>query len=341
LQSYSAHSFYLPVPEVKEIISKRVNFLKSKLEAEPGAAQSYFSRLGFRVQVNDLAVLADAVGKVFVENDYVSGLIGRLGNFDIRRILKITERVFLSPEMKIDDIIKSRFGGESVVANPFRAHRALIRGEYDRFDEAENEFISNLFQTDPQRPGPPLLGYYILWLLRQKQRSVRPGDDDIERRHWLVIELCQFFEPCGVPEDIVVITINRLHARRLIEALDPNAEQVSVADRVAIKESGIAHLELVLNSAVYVEQMALVTGLSELSARDEIRSNLQQRNMPGIRDAFLRYVLKIDHGRLGIPSNRNYSQVTAARGQVAGLTTSGDRHVRRRQAMAETVRLVR
>jgi hypothetical protein len=110
--------------------------------------------VGFKVEVNDLAVLADAVGKVFVDNDYVSGFIGRLGNFDIRRMLRIAERIFLSPELRIDDIIKSRFGGEDVTANLFRTHRALIKGEYDRFSEAENEFISNLFQTNPKRPEP-------------------------------------------------------------------------------------------------------------------------------------------------------------------------------------------
>jgi hypothetical protein len=65
------------VPDAKEIISRRVDFLKSKVQAEPKAAKSYFSKLGFKVEVNDLAVLTDAVGKVFVENDYVSGFIGR------------------------------------------------------------------------------------------------------------------------------------------------------------------------------------------------------------------------------------------------------------------------
>src|SRR5262249_31592541 len=160
-------SFYLPVPDAKEIISRRVEFLKGKVQAEPAAAQSYFSARGFTVEINDLAILADAVGKVFVENDYVSGFIGRLGNFHIPRMLKIAERIFLSPELKIDDIIKSKFGGEDVTADRFRTHRALVRGEYDRFDERENEFISNLFQTDSRRPASPLLGYYLLWLLRQ------------------------------------------------------------------------------------------------------------------------------------------------------------------------------
>jgi hypothetical protein len=99
------------VPDAKEIISRRADFLRLKLKAEPKAAKAYFSNKGFQVEVNDLAVLAEAVGKVFVQNDYVSGLIGRLGNFDIRRMLKLAERVFLSPEIGIDDIIRSSLAG--------------------------------------------------------------------------------------------------------------------------------------------------------------------------------------------------------------------------------------
>jgi hypothetical protein len=227
--------------------------------------------------------------------------------------------------LRIDDIIKSRFGGAAVTANQYRTHRALIRGEYDRFSEGENEFISNLFQTNPQRPGPPLLVYYILWLLRQKLYSVRPDNDDVEHRHWLAMDLCQLLEGCGVAEDLVMNSLNRLYDRRLIEALDPNAEHVSVADKLAIKESGLAHLELMLNSAVYIEQMALVTGVNELSARDETKKSLQQgnsRDFRDIHDTFLRYVLKIDHGRLDIPQNAIYGQIAAARSQIKNLTRS-------------------
>ena len=57
LQSYSARSFYLPVPDAKEIIFRRVGFLKLKVQAEPTAAKSYFSKRGFPVEVNDLAIL--------------------------------------------------------------------------------------------------------------------------------------------------------------------------------------------------------------------------------------------------------------------------------------------
>src|SRR5260370_28894915 len=91
LQSYSSRSFYLPVPEARDIISKRVEFLKAKVNAPVEAAKSYFSRLGFHGQVNHLAMRAEAGGKVFLQNDYVSGLLGRLGNFNIRVTLRLAE----------------------------------------------------------------------------------------------------------------------------------------------------------------------------------------------------------------------------------------------------------
>ena len=329
LQSYSAKSFYLPVPDAKEIISRRVNFLKGKVKEEPRAAESYFSRRGFHVKVNDLAILAEAVGKVFVENDYVSGFIGRLGNFDIRRMLKIAERIFLSPELAIDDIIKSKFSGQDVTTDRVRTHRALIRGEYDRFNERENEFISNLFQTNPQLPGPPLLGYYILWILRRQMHNARNNqDENIEAAHWAVSDLVQFFEGCGVAEGLVVAAVNRLYDRRLVEALDPNAENVSIADKVAIKESGVAHLELLLTSPVYIDQMGLVTGINEIFSRDEIRKSLSAGKFNDIREQFLRYILKIDSGRITVPPNELYGQLRMARSQIERLTSQGARTAR-------------
>lgn len=322
LQSYAATSFYLPVPDAKEIISRRVTFLKSKLQAEPTAAKAYFSSKGFQVEVNNLQMLAEAVEKVFVENDFVSGLIGRLGNFDIRRMLKLAERIFLSPEIKIDDIIRSKFGGPSVTTDKFRTHRALIKGEYDRFSETENEFISNLFHTDPQRPASPLLAFYVLWVLRQRMNSVR--GDSVEARHWLLADLCEFFEACGVAEELVLRCVRRLYERRLVEALDPNVREIGMADKIAIKESGIAHIELALVSTVYVEQMALTTGLNELSARDEVRRRTTIRTGTSfieLRDIFVRYLLKIDAGRLTIPESSVYAQLAEARRNIRNLTS--------------------
>jgi hypothetical protein len=96
---------------------------------------------------------------------------------------------------------------------------------------------------------------------------------------------------------------------------------LSIADKVAIKDSGLAHLELILTSTVYVEQMALVTGLNELFARDEIRKNQQRGQFQEVREAFLRYILKIDAGRLTVPSNQLYAQIGKGRAQIEVLAS--------------------
>jgi len=323
LQSYSSRSFYLPVPEAKEIISKRVEFLKAKVNAPIETAKSYFSRRGFQVQINDLAMLAEAVGKVFLENDYVSGFLGRLGNFNIRVMLQLAERIFLSPEIKIDEIINSKFGGPSVTSDRNRTHRALLKGEYDRFSEADNAFVSNLFYTNPIRPESPLLAYYLLWILRQRLNSVR-DDEGVESKHWHASELCALFESCGVPDELVMQVLNRLYNRRLIEALDPNVKHIGVGDRIAIKDCGLAHIELVLSSPTYIEQTGLTTGVNEVFTRDEMRRiNLDAtpypQKMANLRDVFVRYLLKIDSGRLIIPANRVYDQIRMARRQIENL----------------------
>nr|WP_250808848.1 ATP-binding protein [Neorhizobium tomejilense] len=330
LQSYTSRSFYLPVPDAKLIISRRVSFIKKKLEGEKPATEAYFSKRGFRVQINDIRVMADTVEKIFVDNDYVTGLIGRLGNFDIRRMLKLAERIFVSPELKVDDIIRSSFGGPSVTADRLRTHRALIKGEYDRLSEIENDFVTNVFVTEQTKPGSPLLPFYCLWVLRQKLNASKAGESD--DRHWLADDLCAYFDQCGVPEDITLRTLRRLYKRGLIETLDPNAEDVELSDRVAIKESGMAHLEMVLTSSVYLEQTALVTGLSDQPVRDELKKLTIQPNAQKfveLRDVFIRYLLKTDAARLEIPSGPTFASLQEARRTIKGRIGE-ERHQPRR-----------
>lgn len=322
LQSYASRSFYLPVPEAKEILSRRVRFVKDKISVERATNSAYFSKKGFSVSIDDLSMFAEAVERLFVESDHISGLIGRLGNFDIRRMLRLAERIFLSPEIKIDDIVKSHYGGPAVSSDRYRTHRALIKGEYDRFSETENEYVCNLFLTDPRKPTSPLLPLYILWVLRQRSATVR--HDQIEARHWLVSELGDFFEGCGVPVEAVLATVSRLFERRLVETLDPNVSVPSLADRIAIKESGVAHIELMGTSTVYMEQMALTTGINVRATRDELK---QKSHSPGpqsfieIRDVFIGYLLKLDAMRINIPQISQYKQLNEARAFVRDIKT--------------------
>lgn len=320
LQSYTSKSFYLPVPEAKEILLRRVRFVKDRISVEKSANSKYFSKKGFSVNIDDLSVFADAAERIFVDNDHISGLIGRLANFDIRRMLKLAERIFVSPEMNIDDIVKSRYGGPPVSTDRYRTYRALIKGEYDRFSEVENEYVCNLFLTDPRKPASPLLMLYVLWVLRQRSVTVR--NDQVEARHWLVSELCDFFEACSVAVESVLAVVERLCERGLIETLDPNVKRPSLVDRVAIKESGFAHIEMMSSSTVYLEQMALTTGINSRTVRDELKQKVYASNSQSfveIRDAFISYLLQVDAMRLTIPEMSQYRQLNEARAFVRDI----------------------
>lgn len=321
LQSYSPKTFFLPVPEAKAIISKRVAFLKTKLQSDEKA--SYFSRKGFTINLTDVGMISDAIERVFIETDYVSGLIGRLGNFDIRRMLEIAKRIFMSPEIKIDEIMKSKFGGESITADSRRTHRALIKGEYDRFSELENPFLSNLFHTSTQTPSSPLLAYYILWALKGRYNSSR--DDNADQRHWKMSDVFGYFEACGVQPELTLRCLQRLLDRRLVEELDPNTDHLDVSSRVGIKDAGSAHLDMTLNSSVYIEQMAMTTGINDLEVRDKIKKIVimsSSHTFIEARDIFVNFLLKLDSARMTIPSSPEYRQLVEARNFIRAIKTS-------------------
>jgi hypothetical protein len=50
-----------------------------------------------------------------------------------------------------------------------------------------------------------------------------------------------------------------------------------------------------------------------------MRKQMQGHHMREERETFLRYLLKIDAGRMNIPGNPAYSQISKARAQIQGL----------------------
>ena len=249
-----------------------------------------------------------------METDFVSGFIGRLGNYDIRRMLELAERVFMSPEIRIDDVLKSALGGKTVTADTARTHRAIVRGEYDRFSENENPYVLNLFSTDAANPTPPLLGYYVLCLLRQRSSTAR---SDIDSHHWAVSSLLAFFESCGVDRDALLKLLNRLFEWRLIEEMDPTAKHIDDHSRVALRECGEAHLQLCLQSEAYVREMALVTGLTSRELVSEIK-RLAQAHPRSQADhqlvsMFLRHMLDNDRIKMAIPTAKEFRALREAR----------------------------
>jgi len=314
LRNFGSRKFWLPVPDAKEIIERRIQFIERKLHSSPKMAGDYFARKGIHVKLNDLTMLSSAVHEIFIGQTYVTGLIGRLGNFNIDSMLTLVEQIFVSPEIAIDDLIKAKISGEPITTDIERTHRALIKGERDRLDEKHNEYITNLFETDPKQPSSPLLSFYILWLCRQKLNGAPQGS--VEDKHWNVVELLHFLEPCGVSQEVAIKNIRRLHDRKLVQTLDPTNDQVNLVASIAIRESGIAHIELVLNSREYIEEMSYITGYNEYYVKDQVKRFMKPRTAHAKRelfDVFNRYIDKNDTARMTIPTSRNYDQLRSAR----------------------------
>jgi hypothetical protein len=57
----------------------------------------------------------------------------------------------------------------------------------------------------------------------------------------------------------------------------------------------------------------------------EMRKQMQEHHMREVRETFIRYLLKIDAGRMNIPGNPAYSQIGKARVQIEGLLPRGPR----------------
>lgn len=322
LQSYPARSFYLPVPEAKKILQKRIDYVNSKLNDSPDMAKSYFSSRGFRVKLDNIDRFSQAVERIFVSNDFVSGLIGRLANFDIRRMLQVAERIFLSPETRIDEVLKGSFGFQPGRSEILRIHRALIKGEYDRYSYRENEFVYNVFWTDPAWPASPALAFYILWTLKARMAKARV--DSVDSRHWTSNEICQFFEPMGSHPDQTIVVLRRLVDRGLVEPLDPSIEVIGNGVRLAITDSGVAHIELVRSSDVYLEQMALATGLNSLGVFNQLRDHRTAgtaTSFKAIKKRFAEYIIEIDLQRSKIPSAKEYAGILEARAALRLLSS--------------------
>jgi hypothetical protein len=168
-QSYDTRAFYLPVPSTKEVLSKRVSFLKEKIGAEKRADSGrYFLDRGIRLTVSNLEAFATTVEAVFVEEEYIGRVVGWLSNHDIRRSLRVAERIITSPILKTDTLFKAYVIGKAARPGRREIEKALFVGDYDAFKQNQSEFVLNLFEVQPDAMTSPLLRVSLLRLLMDR-----------------------------------------------------------------------------------------------------------------------------------------------------------------------------
>lgn len=317
LQSYDTRAFYLPVPSTKDVLEKRVSFLKEKLEEDAKKEKGdYFLAKGIRLSIKDLNAFAACIDDIFVKTEYISRMVGWLSNHDIRRSLNISQRIITSPIVSMEDLIKTFLAENRLNIPKLKIKQALIFGDYSQFNQDANDYVLNVFSVRPDDVTSPLLKISILRVLMDKEFQ----SSDAESAYMMIEEVQNYFEPCGIPRRIINQHVRDLLRCRLIEPYDPTDNEVYEDQRVRVTHSGQIHYEFTQNDDVYLTSMSLTTDIRDMDLIAEIRDIKKGRNGKIGKDEwmkiimiFVEYMLKEDEKFVVLPNLDTYSGQIAMR----------------------------
>ena len=176
-QSYRTRSFYLPVPSTKDILTKRVRFIREKLDEEESTSGRYFLDKGIRLRVEDIHAFARCMEDLLISTDYISRMISWIANHDIRRSLQISQRVVTSPVIGIDELVRVYLTNNSLSIKPFQIKKALVNCDYSNFYQENSDFVLNLFSIRPDQITSPLVKLSLLRILSDRENQYQGQDE--------------------------------------------------------------------------------------------------------------------------------------------------------------------
>lgn len=286
-ESYFTKQFYLPVPMMKDILSKRIRFIKAKIsearknKAVSGtttAGQNYFLRNGIRVSIDNIEGFSLLLEDIFINQEFITRFIGKLSNFQIRKSLELLANIITSPHIPVDELIGAYIKTHTTNQEhqPIKQHTvwlAAIKESYNYYDY-NNKFIRNIFSFEPSIITSPLLKLRVLKYLQE--RASHTGTS--EERGYIAVESAEaFFKPLGIRSSIFYSIINELFNQGFIERYDPSQPKNIPIRKIAITDSGLQHLELGLRNSPYISQMGIRTPIREEAVILDLRALLQER----------------------------------------------------------------
>lgn len=275
LQSYDSKVFYLPVPSTKEVLGKRIEFIKTKTALGEQQSEQYLLSKGIRLSIKNLTAFIACVEEVFITTEYVSRTISWLCNFDIRRSLLLTQKVLSSPHISIDDLVKTYLSGSSLKINELAVRKAIMLGDYNLYDSESSEYVLNMFSIFADLPSSPLIRLSILQVLKDKEVM----NDEAELSYMKVSEIEEYLDPMGCSPFAVRKHLEKLLKYRCIEPYDPTESTLTDSSKLKITSSGLMHIEFTLGDRTYIEQVGLTTEVRESRCIDELRGLFLIRNI--------------------------------------------------------------
>lgn len=311
-QAYPSKMFYLPVPPAKDVLERRVNFLRRKIseESQSEGDRKYFLTKGIKLKLDDIQGFAATLEEIFLNEDFVSRRISWLANNNISRSLVLTQRVILSPHFKIDNLVSAylthRLGERAPVDYQNFMH-ALLRDQYSAFQQDRNAFVQNVFAVSPKAPASPLLILSIIKMLID-----RAGEDSGGIGAYMTVDQCrQYFEPMMVGEVALLQALYSMLDARLIEPYDASDDTVEDKQRVAVSYAGRMHYEMATTEPFFIDELAWTTPVRSVPLVEALRALRTKRTQPSERAAelerrFVEYCLDQDRSFMNVPSDPIY-----------------------------------
>lgn len=304
-QTYRSKLFYLPVPSTKDVLGKRISYLKKQTNTVRDT-RSYFLQKGIRLSVDNIRAFAACSEEIFLNEPFISRRIGWLSNHDIRRSLLISQQVLTSPHLSIDDLVGAylKLGATAQVKISYRKFmQALIQGEYNAFQQDNSSFVLNIFDVSPDFPSTPLLRLSILKLLID-----RAGEQSGVGSYVPVTQIYSYCDSMGISDDAVRAALNVMLSYRLAEPYDASALSSDDAQQLMITHSGRMHYEMATTDLLYVSQMAFSTSLRATSVVEKLgaikRGFMANKEWVEIRRIFLVYCMAQDRSLARLPNDK-------------------------------------
>lgn len=308
LQSYATTSFFLPVPAMKDVLAKRVTFIRERAnDIEVGERTNYFLNRGIRLSVKDIRAFAACVEEIFVSNEGQSRTIGSLANFDVRRSLQLSQRIMTSPHIEVEELVKLYLTEGSIHLKQRQVNYALLCGELNHFNPAASDYVIGIFQVQGDKLTSPLIRLSILRLML----DVDQQSQDIEGTHISFEKICEYFDAMGFSRSAIKRHTQALSDARLIDPYSPIEAALTEDSRLRIRPSGKIHYEWGTTNINYIIENALATPLRTGIGKDEIvrcwpATKMTRDMWEALARAFVKYCLDEDLSFCTVPLHKQY-----------------------------------
>jgi GTPase SAR1 family protein len=311
LRSFESETLFLPTPSPRQVLEKRIAFVKGRIERPTGLASpaGYFFGRGIGLSIENLNAFAVTLQKVFLDTPSVSDWIADLSNWNIRACLELSKELVASPHLKINELLSAYIGGSALVINSDDIKRAILRGKYNHYYPGHHDWVHNLYELDPNVPTSPLLPLRLLAMLHDVQK------DEHSHQYVSIDQVYDYFAGMGFDSRGVSPILQKLLRTELCVGYDPTVVDLAKASQIELQPSGEIHLRMAMNDWAYMDAMCQVTNILDKDAFAEMSAayNTGPSGRRSTITRFVEYLISEDQMYCKVPSHEAYkTQYTLA-----------------------------